>query len=282
MLGSVMTFGRAGRRDRPPQRLRRPAAFGAATRPGSAPGAGPGRSAHAPGLRGGGRLRRGRRRAGRRAAARAGLAGAPERRAARLGGARRAPRELAGGVLTRRRPDLLRLRLGAGSDRPRRSGAVCLAGARCPARRAPALVAPLPRRGVLLRLRRPHRAGARRDRDAGADRRSPGHGLAHLRAGARGAGGPGRRRRGAAAAGRPRAGAGTRGRALRPRVADGAPPPGAPSVPGGRSAGPGGCGRRRRGRRRRAGDAAGGRRRARRGRAGGGRDRGADDSGRGR
>ena len=58
--------------------------------------------------------------------------------------------------------------------------------------------------GVLLRLRRPHRARARRGRDAGARGRRGSDGVADLRGRAAGAGRAGRGGRGAAAAGRAR------------------------------------------------------------------------------
>ena len=61
-----------------------------------------------------------------------------------------------------------------------------------------------PRRGVLLRLRRPDRAGARRGGDAVAGGRRAGHRLAHLRARAGGADRAGAGGGGAAAAGRDR------------------------------------------------------------------------------
>ena len=208
VLGSVLTFsglaaeiaGRAGYARGGCRRCSASGCCAARARRGPAGGARPGR--RVAGFRGRGR------RADRRAAALAGDSAALRAALASLGGGDRRR-----GHRTRATSRRSTAATPESSERSAASTASCTRGARsmrCVRPRA------LGRRaGLLLRLRRPDAARARRGRDAVPGRRRAGHRVAHLRARPRGAQRPRRGGRGAAAVRRARPRAAGARRALR-------------------------------------------------------------------
>ncbi len=219
LLGSVLTFaglaGEVARRTGYSAWRLTPAPAGAA----GASRRGRRRPESPPPHRGDGGVRDVRRRVDRGARALADLAGE----------ARRCRRGLGGTASPRRgdREDLLRLPRRARARTRGRRRAVRVAGARRAARGAQPVGI---RRRLLLRLRRPARAPARRGRDPGRGGRCRGHAVAHLRAGAGGPVGARRSGGGAAAAGARGSRAAGRRRALCAGVTSDPAPRGAPPV----------------------------------------------------